>query len=602
MATVYDIIGTINNQFTIGDGGITIHYGKYEPNEHVGKIGDIYIQTKYEILSGGSTEGAGYAWKNAYDTSHWFTKIIPTSSDEHFDIYDENGIYISNGYAAINNNTGTASLISYINPDNNEQLIANVRCSTHDVDMMTFYEKNYSSGNEDAEVIGENDVARIYYKNVINGIATWSFIKTYTFDNPIIFEKEVEVGSSNYKISIKKADNNAINKTSTALSDFILNHHAYGVVRFADNDEVLIDSVAELGSTTNKQIVMTPKQISDNINVEVTRATTVEGNLNDLNTTELDNSNIVSAIKSEYTKRIEADSKLQNQIDAIEARKDVFDVVGSVDMLTTEYISSSKITAEDIVKVLSDKTHSDRQTYYRYTTNKDEYAEYISIPNSNYVWGYVGSDAASYTQAEADARFVNVDEKETITGEITFTKPITIGTENNSGSINLIGENTSVKFNNISITENNNELEYDASLASTNATNVKTIATKGWVNDATKSLNVVHRNGNEIIDGTKIFTTNITIPETPINDTDATSKKYVDNGLSDKQDKLIDENTKAGTLLSNDGSNVTWRTISIEEMNNVNITNPVEGQTLVYTEDGKCWVNGLQTTATIKYW
>lgn len=43
----------------------------------------------------------------------------------------------------------------------------------------------------------------------------------------------------------------------------------------------------------------------------------------------------------------------------------------------------------------------------------------------------------------------------------------------------------------------------------TNSTTSDIIATQGWVNDPTKSTNVVHRTGNETIDGVKTFTQTI---------------------------------------------------------------------------------------------
>lgn len=47
--------------------------------------------------------------------------------------------------------------------------------------------------------------------------------------------------------------------------------------------------------------------------------------------------------------------------------------------------------------------------------------------------------------------------------------------------------------------------------AATNSTTSNGIATTGWVNDPTKSTNVVHRSGDETISGLKTFTSNIKI-------------------------------------------------------------------------------------------
>ena len=45
----------------------------------------------------------------------------------------------------------------------------------------------------------------------------------------------------------------------------------------------------------------------------------------------------------------------------------------------------------------------------------------------------------------------------------------------------------------------------------------------------TSDSNFVHLTGNEIINGNKTFTSNITIPQVPLNDAHATSKLYVDS-------------------------------------------------------------------------
>ena len=96
----------------------------------------------------------------------------------------------------------------------------------------------------------------------------------------------------------------------------------------------------------------------------------------------------------------DADNDLQSQIDTIESRTDVIDVVACYDYNNYEEpkptsdivhynTASGKISDKDVVKVLIDETHNDTVSYYRYSTSTSSFS-------------YVGSVEAYYTKAETD--------------------------------------------------------------------------------------------------------------------------------------------------------------------------------------------------------
>ena len=80
---------------------------------------------------------------------------------------------------------------------------------------------------------------------------------------------------------------------------------------------------------------------------------------------------------------------LQQQIDAIVASSDVFDIVATYAELQAYDIST--VPVNDIVKVLVDSTHSGAATYYRCI-------ETAGVKS----WSYIGSEGAYYTKGEAD--------------------------------------------------------------------------------------------------------------------------------------------------------------------------------------------------------
>lgn len=596
MASIYDIAGTINDSFTIGNNGITIFHGTSIPTLDIGKLGDIYVLDNY-----------------VYEIE------IPRIDENGEPILDENG-----------------------EPDTTKEFTS-------------------------------RPVGRIYYRCIVDGVECWEHIKNYSFDEPIINVLETSDMSNNYRISIQKALQPNEDPNSTTENDFEVAHDNYGVVRFSTDNEAkggkrvdtvinpkqLIDNINDLiakhnvATDTHKDIrqaivdetnraLAAEKVLQDNINKEQKRAEDAEKVLQD-------------NIDTEENSRIDADNNLQSQIDAINARKDVIDILGTYEELLTyenEYLSDG-----DIIKILNDSQHDNRQSYYKWS-------------QASSAWEYIGSDSASYTIAESDALLklkadlespkltgtpttptasltsndktianteftqalvkqyddtnVHLTGDETIDGVKTFNDTI-IATQNgaivdvqhNGTSVSNISTVSNESANSIAMVINDEngaevgsvELIYDKEQQETYLSIPGgSAATQEWVNDPTKSTNVVHRTGDEEINGLKEFKT---IPQVPTatlgtKNLKVANTEYVQNELELKQDKIQITSSDTNKFLSNDGEYLEWREIKditeLQGLFDVNIEEPQDGQVLIYDADKKKWVNGLQTTATIKYW
>ena len=96
-------------------------------------------------------------------------------------------------------------------------------------------------------------------------------------------------------------------------------------------------------------------------------------------------------IATEAETRDAADLDLQGQIDAISSASDVVDVVGTYAEL--QGYDTSKLSDNDIIKVLTDETHDDAISYYRWNDTANAFT-------------YIGSQGPFYTKSETDATFV----------------------------------------------------------------------------------------------------------------------------------------------------------------------------------------------------
>ena len=100
---------------------------------------------------------------------------------------------------------------------------------------------------------------------------------------------------------------------------------------------------------------------------------------------------VEDAVAAEAALRGDADQNLQEQIDAISSSSDVVDVVGTYAELLN--YDTSKLGDNDIIKVLTDETHDDAISYYRWNDTTETFT-------------YIGSQGPFYTKSETDATFV----------------------------------------------------------------------------------------------------------------------------------------------------------------------------------------------------
>lgn len=97
---------------------------------------------------------------------------------------------------------------------------------------------------------------------------------------------------------------------------------------------------------------------------------------------------VKNLVNNEITLRQEADIELQKQIEALQAKSTVKDIVGTIDELDT--YDRSKLIKGDVICVIRDKTRDNTVSYYRYNGE---------------TFNYIGSEGTGYSRSEADNKF-----------------------------------------------------------------------------------------------------------------------------------------------------------------------------------------------------
>ncbi len=121
---------------------------------------------------------------------------------------------------------------------------------------------------------------------------------------------------------------------------------------------------------------------------------------------------IRQAISDEASARGTAINGLQDQIDALTASSDVTDIVGTKAELNN--YDTSKLHANEIIKVLQDESEDDAVTYYRWVIPAGGTGSFTLI----------GEEGPFYTKGQADAAFVpqgRTINGKALTGNITLT-------------------------------------------------------------------------------------------------------------------------------------------------------------------------------------
>lgn len=151
------------------------------------------------------------------------------------------------------------------------------------------------------------------------------------------------------------------------------------------------------------------QQLQDNIDAEQERAEQAEQQLQDNIDAEKERAEqaeqqLQNGLNQEIQDRKDGDNKLQSQIDALNSASDVVDVVGTKANLDS--YETSKLTDNDIIKVLNDETQNGAQTYYRWSTTSQ-------------AWSLIGEIGPYYTKSESDGKYATITEFNELSGKVT---------------------------------------------------------------------------------------------------------------------------------------------------------------------------------------
>lgn len=234
-------------------------------------------------------------------------------------------------------------------------------------------------------------------------------------------------------------------------------------------------------------------------------------------------------ITNEATARENADNGLQTQIDALSASSDVKDIVGTYAEL--QNYDTSTLGNNDIIKVLNDSTHEGAPSYYRWSTATQTFT-------------YIGSESASYTKAQADAKFETItDAAQTYATKSELTTGLATKASTADGTT-IVDNGTNIST--VAVKEQNNAL-----------------AIKEWV--GTKA----EYEALEELDPNTLYTITDEADVTPIvvdstlspTSTNAIQNKAVYDALQNV-DSLPSQTGHAGEYLTTDGTNASWGAVA----------------------------------------
>lgn len=234
-------------------------------------------------------------------------------------------------------------------------------------------------------------------------------------------------------------------------------------------------------------------------------------------------------ITNEATARENADNGLQTQIDALSASSDVKDIVGTYAEL--QNYDTSTLGNNDIIKVLNDSTHEGAPSYYRWSTATQTFT-------------YIGSESASYTKAQADAKFETItDAAQTYATKSELTTGLATKASTADGST-ILDNGTNIST--VAVKEQNNAL-----------------AIKEWV--GTKA----EYEALEELDPNTLYTITDEADVTPIvvdstlspTSTNAIQNKAVYDALQNV-DSLPSQTGHAGEYLTTDGTTASWGAVA----------------------------------------
>ena len=268
-----------------------------------------------------------------------------------------------------------------------------------------------------------------------------------------------------------------------------------------------------------------------------------------------------SNIADEIIDRQNADNGLQQQIDALVAKSDVVDIVGTYADL--QAYDTSSLGNNDVVKVLDDSTHNDAPSYYRWV-----------ITGGVGAWVYVGSESETYTKAETDALLNAKQDNISATDGITLTgttltnsgvRAVASGTANGTISVNTNGTTADVAVTGLGSAAYTSSSDYATATQGGKADtavqpgDLATVATTGDYNDLTNKPTIptvndatltIQKNGTSVAtftaNASSGVTANITVPT-------ATSDLSNDSGFITSSDIPVTDVTVGGTSVVSSG-------------------------------------------------
>ena len=264
--------------------------------------------------------------------------------------------------------------------------------------------------------------------------------------------------------------------------------------------------------------------------------------INQINST-IDNhttqiSNLSTGLDGEITSRQEADTNLQNQIDAISASSDVKDIVGTHQEL--ERYDTTTLGDNDIIKVLQDETQDGATTYYRWDTD-------------THTFSLIGEEGPYYTKAQADTLLSG--KQDTLTA----------------------GENISIVNNVISSTAGTYSAGTGLELNGTEFSIDDTVALKTEIPTVNNGALTIQKNGTDVASFTANSGTNVTANITVPTDTAQLSNgagfqtaSDVSALVSGKQDALT-----AGSNIQINGTTISATDTTYSAGNGLNLTGTV---------------------------
>jgi len=600
MATIYNMAGTTSKTFTIGDGGITIFSGIGTPIDEMGNIGDIYVQKEID----NSDFGRIYH-KEVFDgVAKW--NFIKTYT------FDDDIIH------AIETSTNSNNFKITLESADNSSIVSSTKQNDYTNNHSAYGVTRFATTNE------------TYAGN--------SGVDKFIVETPAQIKADINVE----KTRAEGAEQNLQNQ---------------------------IGDLSQLTTPDTANLVASNNSLQSQIDTIVSKSDVVDlvGTYAELmvyDTHELGDDDVIKVLQDETNSQATTYYRF-TPVPTTPA-------VSVATKTALDAYPTTSLSIGDVAKVDADETHSGEEAYYVWRklngTPSWIYAGPCdtSVPHTSgkYYWDRIGEEGPFYTKSEADGRFVHLTGDETISGVKTFTNNIRLNTsaneidylvknenldttdasrpnsiyswfrmvdkndnivndlgfaqEDDGDSITLmqarkiVNNESIVSRMGVQVDNNGNTSTFVTTPSASNSKSLADIANVGWVNDPNKSLNVVHRDGDETITGTKTMTgatVLVATQNTNDNSTKAASTAFVHN-LVDTSLLPVHDSSTAGKYLSVDNNGDTvWASINnvpLSDLSDVYITNPTSGQTIIYDQtlnsNAGGWKNGSQVTATIKYW